>query len=90
VGPLWQTFVTSLKVYELSAVEGAQDSFEGRYDSDGTERSLESFVMQVVSTHFFSFFWGVQAGVQSLHLVFSIIKFYPFYASSMLVASSRH
>lgn len=47
VGPLWRTFVTSLKVYELSAVEGAQDSFEGRYDSDGTERSLESFIMQL-------------------------------------------
>lgn len=48
VGPLWQTFVTSLKVYEQSSVEGAQDSFEGRYDSDGTERSLESFVMQLL------------------------------------------
>uniref|UniRef100_A0A803KVA8 Importin N-terminal domain-containing protein n=1 Tax=Chenopodium quinoa TaxID=63459 RepID=A0A803KVA8_CHEQI len=47
VGPLWQTFVSTLKVYEQSSVEGTQDSFEGRYDSDGAERSLESFVIQV-------------------------------------------
>ena len=47
VGPLWHTFVTTLKVYEQSSVEGSLDSFEGRYDSDGAERSLESFVMQV-------------------------------------------
>lgn len=47
IGPLWQTFVTTVKVYEKSSVEGAQDSFDGRYDSDGAERSLESFVIQV-------------------------------------------
>ncbi|XP_057528607.1 uncharacterized protein LOC130807420 isoform X4 [Amaranthus tricolor] len=47
VGPLWHTFVTTLKVYEQSSVEGSLDSFEGRYDSDGAERSLESFVMQL-------------------------------------------
>uniref|UniRef100_A0A803L7D5 Importin N-terminal domain-containing protein n=1 Tax=Chenopodium quinoa TaxID=63459 RepID=A0A803L7D5_CHEQI len=51
VGPLWQTFVTTLKVYEQSSVEGTQDSFEGRYDSDGAERSLESFVIQVVANN---------------------------------------
>ncbi|KMT08396.1 hypothetical protein BVRB_6g140740 [Beta vulgaris subsp. vulgaris] len=47
VGPLWQTFVTTLQVYEQSSIEGTQDSFEGRYDSDGAERSLESFVVQL-------------------------------------------
>lgn len=47
VGPLWQTFVTTLKVYEQSSVEGTLDSFEGRYDSDGAEKSLESFVIQL-------------------------------------------
>ncbi|XP_056696512.1 uncharacterized protein [Spinacia oleracea] len=47
IGPLWQTFVTTVKVYEKSSVEGAQDSFDGRYDSDGAERSLESFVIQL-------------------------------------------
>lgn len=47
VGPLWQTFVSSLRVYELSSVEGADDPYEGRYDSDGAEKSLESFVIQL-------------------------------------------
>ncbi|CAM8979911.1 unnamed protein product [Rhodiola kirilowii] len=46
-GPLWQTFISSLKVYELSAIEGNEDPFEGRYDSDGAEKTLESFVIQV-------------------------------------------
>lgn len=47
VGPLWQTFVSSLKVYERSSIEGVEDSYDGRYDSDGTEKSLESFIIQV-------------------------------------------
>lgn len=47
MGPLWQTFVSSLKVYERSSIEGVEDSYDGRYDSDGTEKSLESFVIQV-------------------------------------------
>ncbi|CAM9001255.1 unnamed protein product [Rhodiola kirilowii] len=46
-GPLWQTVISSLKVYELSAIEGNEDPFEGRYDSDGAEKTLESFVIQV-------------------------------------------
>ncbi|CAM9002763.1 unnamed protein product [Rhodiola kirilowii] len=47
IGPLWQTVISSLKVYELSAIEGNEDPFEGRYDSDGAEKTLESFVIQV-------------------------------------------
>lgn len=47
VGPLWHTFVSSLKVYERSSIEGVEDSYDGRYDSDGTEKSLESFVIQL-------------------------------------------
>lgn len=47
VGPLWQTFVSSLKVYERSSIEGVEDSYDGRYDSDGAEKSLESFIIQV-------------------------------------------
>ncbi|KAF7136635.1 hypothetical protein RHSIM_Rhsim08G0040600 [Rhododendron simsii] len=46
VGPLWQTFVSSLRVYEQASIEGAEDPYEGRYDSDGAEQSLESFVIQ--------------------------------------------
>ncbi|KAI8541271.1 hypothetical protein RHMOL_Rhmol08G0048900 [Rhododendron molle] len=47
VGPLWQTFVSSLRVYEQASIEGAEDPYEGRYDSDGAEQSLESFVIQL-------------------------------------------
>ncbi|CAI8595631.1 unnamed protein product [Vicia faba] len=45
--PLWNTFVSSLRVYELASIEGTEDSYEGRYDSDGSEISLESFVIQL-------------------------------------------
>ncbi|KAK6157731.1 hypothetical protein DH2020_011979 [Rehmannia glutinosa] len=48
VGPLWHTFVSSLEVYVRSSIEGVEDSYDGRYDSDGAEKSLESFVIQVV------------------------------------------
>ncbi|XP_058228095.1 uncharacterized protein LOC131336324 [Rhododendron vialii] len=47
VGPLWQTFVSSLRVYEQASIEGVEDPYEGRYDSDGAEQSLESFVIQL-------------------------------------------
>lgn len=47
LGPLWNTFVSSLRVYEQASIEGAEDSYEGRYDSDGSEKSLDSFVIQV-------------------------------------------
>lgn len=46
MGPLWQTFVTSLRV--RSSVDGSEDLYEGSYDSDGSEKSFDSFVMQVV------------------------------------------
>ncbi|GMI99842.1 hypothetical protein like AT1G26170 [Hibiscus trionum] len=47
VGPLWQTFVSSLRVYTQSAIEGTEDPYEGSYDSDGAEKSLDSFVVQL-------------------------------------------
>ncbi|CAN1296178.1 Ipo9 [Linum perenne] len=47
VEPLWQTFVTSLGVYIRSSIDGAEDSFEGNYDSDGAEKGLDSFVIQL-------------------------------------------
>lgn len=50
LGPLWSTFVSSLRVYEQASIEGTEDSYEGRYDSDGSEISLESFVIQVTIT----------------------------------------
>lgn len=30
-----------------SSIEGSEDSHGGRYDSDGAEKSLDSFVIQV-------------------------------------------
>ncbi|XP_074383477.1 uncharacterized protein LOC141725016 isoform X3 [Apium graveolens] len=47
MGPVWQTFVFSLKVYERSALDGLDDSYDGRYDSDGAEKSLESLIIQL-------------------------------------------
>jgi len=48
LGPLWNTFVSSLRVYEKASIEGTEDSYDGRYDSDGSEKSLDSFVIQVM------------------------------------------
>ncbi|KAM0060482.1 hypothetical protein Hdeb2414_s0004g00124601 [Helianthus debilis subsp. tardiflorus] len=45
--PLWQTFVSSLGVYERSSIEGLEEAYEGRYDSDGSETSLESFIIKL-------------------------------------------
>ncbi|KAI4379178.1 hypothetical protein MLD38_005507 [Melastoma candidum] len=47
VGPLWQTCVSSLQVYVQLSIQGTEDFHEGHYDSDGTEKSLESFVIQL-------------------------------------------
>ncbi|KAE9615425.1 hypothetical protein Lalb_Chr04g0255081 [Lupinus albus] len=48
LGPLWNTFVSSLRVYEQASIEGTEDSYDGRYDSDGAEKSLDSFVIQLL------------------------------------------
>ena len=42
VGPLWQTFVSSLRVYEPLSVGGADDPHEGRYDFDGAEEKKKA------------------------------------------------
>lgn len=47
LGPLWKTFVSTLRVYELSSIEGTVDAYQERYDSDGVEESLDSFVIQL-------------------------------------------
>ncbi|XP_066375650.1 uncharacterized protein [Miscanthus floridulus] len=44
---LWQTFVSSIKTYHLSYIQGAGDLDSVSYDSDGSERSLESFEIQL-------------------------------------------
>ncbi|XP_044490398.1 importin-9 isoform X2 [Mangifera indica] len=47
MGPLWQTFVSSLSVYVRSSIEGTENPYAGRYDSDGAEKSIDSFVVQL-------------------------------------------
>ncbi|CAM0914131.1 unnamed protein product [Alopecurus aequalis] len=47
LAPLWQTFVSSYKVYHLSTIQGSDDVDSVGYDSDGSERSIESFGIQL-------------------------------------------
>lgn len=47
LAPLWQTFVSSFKVYHLSIIQASEDADNVGYDSDGSERSLESFEIQL-------------------------------------------
>ncbi|GER42242.1 importin beta-2 subunit family protein [Striga asiatica] len=45
--PFWETFGSTLEVYERSAIEGNENSYNDGYDSDGAEQSLESFVIEL-------------------------------------------
>lgn len=56
VGPLWQTFVTSLSVYVRSSIECTEDPYGDRYDSDGAEKSLDAFVIQVIVLTFLDYY----------------------------------
>ncbi|KAK3132178.1 hypothetical protein QOZ80_6AG0516960 [Eleusine coracana subsp. coracana] len=47
LAPLWQTFTSSFKIYHLSSIQGSEDFDSLDYDSDGSERSLESFQIQL-------------------------------------------
>ncbi|KAM0908833.1 hypothetical protein ACQ4PT_015180 [Festuca glaucescens] len=47
LAPLWQTFVSSFKVYHLSTIQASEDVDSVGYDSDGSERSIESFGIQL-------------------------------------------
>ncbi|OEL20715.1 Importin-9 [Dichanthelium oligosanthes] len=42
-----ETFVSSFKIYHLSSIQGSEDLDSVDYDSDGSERSLESFEIQL-------------------------------------------
>ncbi|RLM65862.1 importin-9 isoform X2 [Panicum miliaceum] len=44
---LWHTFVSSFKIYHLSSIQGSEELDSVDYDSDGSERSLESFEIQL-------------------------------------------
>ncbi|XP_047964130.1 importin-9 [Salvia hispanica] len=79
MGPLWQTFVSSLKVYERSSIEGVEDSYDGRYDSDGTEKSLESFVIQL-----FEFFLTVVGSPKFVKIIMNNVKELVYYTIGFL------
>ncbi|KAJ9163429.1 hypothetical protein P3X46_023097 [Hevea brasiliensis] len=79
VGPLWQTFVTSLRVYMRSSVEGTEDPYEGRYDSDGVEITLDSFVIQL-----FEFLSTVVGSAKLMKVVGNNIKELVYYTIAFL------
>ncbi|XP_030512692.1 importin-9 isoform X1 [Rhodamnia argentea] len=47
MGPLWQTFVSTLEVYLQSSIKGQEYPYQGSYDSDGAEKSLDFFIIQL-------------------------------------------
>ncbi|KAL7132572.1 hypothetical protein ABFS83_12G083800 [Erythranthe nasuta] len=79
VGPLWQTFVSSLEVYERSSIQGIEDSHDGRYDSDGAEKSLESFVIQL-----FEFLLTVIGSPRFIKVVMNNVKELLYYTIGFL------
>ncbi|KAB1206509.1 Importin-9 [Morella rubra] len=78
-GPLWKTFESSLKVYVRSSIEGSEDSHGGRYDSDGAEKSLDSFVIQL-----FEFLLTVVGSAKLAQVVADNVKELVYYTISFL------
>lgn len=79
VRPLWKTFVSSLRVYVRSSIEGTEDSFDGRYDSDGAEKSLDSFVIQL-----FEFLLTIMGSAKLAKVVANNIKELVYYTIAFL------
>ncbi|KAL0430056.1 UNVERIFIED_CONTAM: Importin-9 [Sesamum radiatum] len=79
VGPLWHTFVSSLEVYKRSSIEGVEDSYDGSYDSDGAEKSLESFVIQL-----FEFLLTVVGSPRFVKVVMNNVKELVYYTIGFL------
>ncbi|GMN38872.1 hypothetical protein TIFTF001_008103 [Ficus carica] len=77
VGPLWQTFVTSLKV--RSSIIVTEDLYEGRYDSDGSEKSFDSFVIQL-----FEFLLTIVGSAKFVQVVMNNIKELVYYTVAFL------
>ncbi|XP_024018243.1 importin-9 isoform X1 [Morus notabilis] len=76
VGPLWQTFVTTLRV--RSSIE-VTDLYEGRYDSDGSEKSFDSFIIQL-----FEFLLTIVGSAKFAQVVMSNIKELVYYTIAFL------
>ncbi|XP_065880084.1 uncharacterized protein [Euphorbia lathyris] len=79
IGSLWQTFVTSLRVYVRSSVEGTEDAYEGSYDSDGAEISLDSFVIQL-----FEFLLTILGSKKLMKVVWNNVKELVYYTVAFL------
>ncbi|XP_061986940.1 uncharacterized protein LOC133705642 [Populus nigra] len=79
VGPLWQTFVTSLSVYMRSSIECTEDPYGDRYDSDGAEKSLDAFVIQL-----FEFLLTVVGSAKLMKVVKNNIKELAYYTLAFL------
>ncbi|KAF4357794.1 hypothetical protein F8388_024405 [Cannabis sativa] len=77
MGPLWQTFVTSLRV--RSSVDSLEDLYEGRYDSDGTEKSFDSLVIQL-----FEFLLTIVGSKKFVKVVMNHIKELVYYTIAFL------
>ncbi|XP_062111240.1 uncharacterized protein LOC133822814 isoform X2 [Humulus lupulus] len=77
MGPLWQTFVTSLSV--RSSVDSMEDLYEGRYDSDGTEKSFDSLVIQL-----FEFLLTIVGSKNFVKVVMNHIKELVYYTIAFL------
>ncbi|KAG6765765.1 hypothetical protein POTOM_029822 [Populus tomentosa] len=79
VGPLWQTFVTSLSVYMRSSIECTEDPYGDRYDSDGAEKSLDAFVIQL-----FEFLLTIVGSAKLMKVVKNNIKELAYYTLAFL------
>ncbi|PON44541.1 Coatomer beta subunit [Parasponia andersonii] len=76
MGPLWQTFVTSLRV---RSVDSSEDLYEGIYDSDGSEKSFDSFVIQL-----FEFLLTIVGSTKFVKVVMNHIKELVYYTIAFL------
>eukprot|EP00897_Mesotaenium_endlicherianum_P009989 jgi/Mesen1/9018/ME000565S08347 len=47
LGPLWQTLVSGIQVYERSAILGEENAFAGLADEDGADQSLSALALQL-------------------------------------------
>ncbi|KAG9448691.1 hypothetical protein H6P81_008656 [Aristolochia fimbriata] len=79
LGPLWQTFVSCLRVYELSSVQGTDDPYSGAVDSDGSEKGLDSFALQL-----FECLLTIVANPRLVHLIGNNITELVYYTIAFL------
>ncbi|KAK4765273.1 hypothetical protein SAY86_026363 [Trapa natans] len=79
MGPVWQTFVSSLRVYIRSSVEGVEDPYEERYDSDGADMGIDSFVIQM-----FEFLLTVVGNLKFVKVLMNHVKELAYYTIAYL------